>query len=85
MALVVPPSFRKKLRKKTPAQAGAILDCLTRLAENPRHPGLHTHRVQGTRDVWEAYVDDANRVTFQYSDGNLVLRTHCNHNILRTP
>lgn len=85
MAIVITPSFKKKLRKKTPAQAGAIMDCLSRLAEDPHHPGLHTHRVQGTDGVWEAYVDDANRVTFEYSGGDLVMRVHCNHDILRQP
>jgi hypothetical protein len=41
--------------------------------------------VQGTRDVLEAYVDDANRVTFFWEDGCIVLENHCNHAILNRP
>lgn len=34
--------------------------------------------------VWEAYVDRGNRVTFEYAvDGSIVLRNHCNHDILK--
>jgi hypothetical protein len=81
----IPPSFKRKLAKKTPEQAGAILRCIAQLDENPRHPGLHTHRVQGAQGVWEAYVDDANRVTFHYEADRMVFRTHCNHDVLRRP
>ncbi len=85
MGLVVPEVFRKKLAKKTPEQAGRILECIQKLDSKPRPPGLHTHRVQGTKGVWEAYVDDANRLTFEYDGPDLVLRVHCNHDILRRP
>jgi hypothetical protein len=63
----------------------AILECVGRLGENPHHPGLRTHRVSGTRVVWEAYVDRANRVTFHYEGGRVVLRRHCNHDVLKAP
>jgi toxin HigB-1 len=59
------------------------MECVHRLAENWRHPGLHTHRVQGRQGVWEAYVDDGNRVTFHWDDDTIVLRMHCDHSILR--
>lgn len=61
---VVPPRFRKHLDKKPPKLAAAIARCVFRITENPHHPGLQTHRVKGTKGVWEAYVDRANRVTF---------------------
>lgn len=33
--------------------------------------------------MWEAYVDRANRVTFHYAPGDkVVLRSHCNHDIV---
>jgi hypothetical protein len=63
----------------------AIARCLELLADNPRHPGLRTHRVQGAPGVWEAYVDRANRVTFHYDGPAIVLRNNCNHDILRRP
>lgn len=78
----IPDDFKKELRRKPPRLADAILRCVQGLGENPRHPGLHVHRVQGTPGVWEAYVDRANRVTFHYEDGVIVMRKHCNHDIL---
>lgn len=63
----------------------AIMECIDKLETNPRHPGLQTHRVQGHRGVWEAYVDKGNRLTFHYEGGDMVFRKHCNHDILRAP
>lgn len=83
--IVIEPAFKKRLAKKTPQQRGAILECIERLGRNSRHPGLHTHRVQGAKGVFEAYVDDANRVTFHWEDGAIVMRNHCNHDVLKTP
>jgi len=66
---------------------GAVLRCVELLGSNTRHPSLKTHRVQGTKGVFEAYVDDANRVTFHYERGaegrQIVLRHHCNHDIIK--
>jgi len=60
-----------------------VLECVTRLGEDPRHPGLQTHRMQGRPGVWEARVDQGNRVTFNYeSDGSITLRMNCNHDVL---
>jgi hypothetical protein len=82
--LVIPRSFKRRLDKKAPEQAGPILECIKQLAANPRNPGLHTHRVlsAGPR-VYEAYVDKANRVTFEWSGSDIVLRNHCNHDVLK--
>lgn len=76
------PSFRRRLKKKTPDQVGAIARCIEQLVENPKHPGLHTHRVQGADGVFEAYIDQANRLTFHWDGGTIVLRNHCNHSML---
>lgn len=80
--LEILPRFKRARRKKAPAMRDTIDDCVELLAKDPRHPGLHTHRVQGTRDVWESYVDQANRVTWQYGEsGSIVLRNNCNHDV----
>jgi hypothetical protein len=31
----------------------------------------------------EAYVDMKNRITWHWEDGEIVLRNHCNHSILK--
>jgi hypothetical protein len=82
--LIISRAFKRELARKPVDMQAAILECVNRLGENPRHPGLHTHRVQGTRgQVFEAYVDRANRVTFHWEGPDIVLRKHCNHDILR--
>jgi hypothetical protein len=80
--VVVDETFKKRLRRKTPDLQAAIYECIDRLADDPRHPGLRVHRVQGVAGVWEAYVDQANRLTFHWEEGAIVLRNHCNHDIL---
>ena len=27
------------------------------LAENPKHPSLEVHRIKGTKNLWEAYIN----------------------------
>jgi mRNA-degrading endonuclease YafQ of YafQ-DinJ toxin-antitoxin module len=84
---VVEPKFKKRLQKKQPKLQAAILETIARLAENPRHPGLRTHELQGRDGVYEAYIDVSNRLTFHYDEhGRIVLRNHCNHSIVdRSP
>jgi hypothetical protein len=81
--LDIPPAFKRIAKKKDLSMQLSIARCLALLAENPHHPGLHTHRMQGSPGVWEAYVDGANRVTFHYDGPKIVLRNNCNHDILR--
>jgi hypothetical protein len=85
--LDIPPKFKKVLEKKETTLVGTILKCVAQLGEDPRHPSLQTHRVQGTKDpkVFEAYVDKKNRVTFHWDGDTIVLRNNCNHDILKRP
>ena len=88
MRVVIPPSFHRRLRKKSGEFQAAILECVERLGDDPRHPGLHTHKVKGAKgSVFEAYVDKSNRVTFHYDDeGRIVMRNNCTHDaVLKSP
>jgi hypothetical protein len=81
--VILPSRFKKSFNRKPVELRAAIAECVLRLLDNPRHPGLQTHRMGGHPGVWEAYVDKGNRVTFHYEDGELVFRNHCNHDMLR--
>lgn len=87
--LEIPPRFKKQLKKKPPQLQAAITKCVARLGENSRHQSLQTHELQSCKGVFEAYVDKANRITFHYEvregQRHIVLRKHCNHDILRSP
>jgi hypothetical protein len=72
-------------RGKEPRLRLSVARCVQLLGDNPRHPGLHTHRVSGSPGVWEAHVDDANRVTFHWDAGRIILRRNCGHDILTNP
>ncbi|PPF30506.1 cytotoxin [Rathayibacter tritici] len=82
-AFRVTPNFKKVLGKKPKHMREAVEECIRQLAENPRHPGLHTHKMKGLKEaVFEAYVDNGNRVTFHWDEGRIVLRNNCNHDML---
>jgi mRNA interferase RelE/StbE len=71
-----------KLDAKSGSERRAIAQCLERLQENPRHPGLRTSKVQGRRDVFEARASRAERVTWFYEGSVIVIENHCGHEIL---
>lgn len=76
-------AFKRKRKNKTKQMRDSIDECVCKLSCNPHHPGLHSHRVQGVRGVWESYINNANRVTWQYGEGSIILRSNCNHDMLR--
>ncbi len=75
--------FKKQLQKKPRDMQTAIANAVTQLRADHRHKGLHTHRVQGQPGVFEARIDQANRLTFHWDGDTIVLRNHCNHDILK--
>lgn len=78
--------FKKRFRKKPAEQKQRVLRSMKLLSMNVHHPGLHTHKVEGTQRVFEAYVDDAARITFEYAPGGIRLRNNCPHHaVLRRP
>lgn len=78
--------FKRKYKKKTQTAQKSIDDTIGFVIDNPHHPGLHTHKVQGTAKIFEAYIDDEARLTFEYAENKIIFRTNCNHNaVLRNP
>ncbi len=78
-------AFKRQYKKKPQADRDRIDRCLTLLAYDPSYPGLHTHKIQGLSEtVFEAYVDNANRVTFHWEGEEIVLRRNCNHDLVRS-
>ena len=62
---------------------GVILKAVRQLRENPKHPGLHVHRLRGQAGVFGARVSQGDRLTFRWEGGTIVLLNHCNHSILK--
>lgn len=44
-----------------------------------RHPGLRSHPVQGHLGIFEAYVDDKYRMTYERQGDILIMRNVDNH------
>lgn len=85
--LRIDDKFKKRLEAKPPKLQAAVLECVQRLADGPQsNAGLRTHPVQSHPGVFSARVDRANRVTFHWDQGVIVLRNHCNHDaVYRRP
>jgi hypothetical protein len=83
--ILITKTIKKRLQKKPAAMRQAIEDAVTQLRIDHRHPGLHTHRVRGAKSVFEARLDGGNRLTFHWDGPTIVLRNHCNHDILAKP
>jgi mRNA interferase RelE/StbE len=50
------------------------------LAENPRHPSLHSKPILGAKGIYEARVDQNYRITYErLEDDTLLLRVVAQH------
>lgn len=50
------------------------------------HPSLHTKKMSGQKDIWEARVDYKYRFTFTLDNDTIVLRVIGNHDdVLKNP
>ena len=79
-------NFKRRYKKKDPTARESIENTIRLLVENIRYPGLHTHKVKRTKDIFEAYIDDSTRLTFEYGEDKLILRNNCTHSaVLRKP
>ncbi len=77
------PRFKRDYKKKPVEMRERIDRAVLQLRRDPHYPGLGTHRIQGCPGVWGAELDRANRLTFHWDGDTIVLRNHCNHDILK--
>ncbi len=85
MELQLTEKFQKKLLAKNQQRRAAVVETLLKLARNPHHPGLHVHKVKGSAQVFESYVNSSDRVTFHFGRDCLILRNCCEHDIIKSP
>jgi len=76
--------FLKQYAKLHPATHEKIDRLLVLMTSNLSHPGLNTKKMRGT-DIWEARVDQHNRMTFHITGDLIVLRKVGPHDILKKP
>lgn len=86
MEYIITDNFKRRYDKKDSKSRESVEKTIKLLVENIRHPGLQTHKVRSTRNIFEAYVDSNARLTFQYGTDKLILRNNCTHDaVLRSP
>jgi len=83
VTLRVLDSFRTDYRRLPREIQERVDQALLKLEADPPHPSLRVKKIRGTRDIWEARVTLAYRLTFQQEENILVLRRVGTHNILR--
>lgn len=75
-------SFNDNFLQLTSEEQKQTIKALRFLAENPRHPSLQTHKVEGTVFI-EAYANMDIRIIFERTSDTIVLRAVGHHNILK--
>lgn len=81
--LILTSKFSRQYDNKPPNERERVEKTMELLADNPHYPGLHSHKVQGTYGIFECYIDDSHRITYEYgSNDRIVLRNNCSHNIV---
>lgn len=76
----------KKGYKKLPNEIKEKIDKqLFFLLENPKHPSLNLHLIRGTKGIWEGYVDQQYRFTFEIEGDFYTLRKVGSHDIIMKP
>lgn len=78
-------TFKKDYKKLPPEIRDKVDKQLTFLLNNLEHPSLNLHPVQGTKRIWEGYVDYHYRFTFEVEGEYYALRKVGPHNIIRNP
>ena len=75
-------TFRKDYRR-LPKEIQAKADKQLRfLVENPKHPSLKIHRIEGAEGFWEFYVDRSYRGVYTQEGEVIVLRYIGKHEIV---
>lgn len=73
----------KECYKKLPEIIQKKVDKQIRFLKNsPFHPSLNLHIIQGTGGIWEGYVDDYYRFTFEIRDDCYYLRVVGPHKVI---
>lgn len=73
----------KECYKKLPKEIQKKVDKQLRfLANNPSHPSLQLHLLERTDGIWEGYIDNSYRFTFEIMEDCYYLRIVGTHKII---
>ena len=71
--------FRDNVRQFSEKEKRQIKSKLEIMCSNLRHPSLRTKKMKGTRKIYESSVNMDIRITWQYTEGGILLRNIGHH------
>jgi len=78
--------FIKDFKKLNSDEKRTLASMLSLLSDNQHHPSLRTKKVQRTDDIFECSINMSIRMTWQYREETIFLRTVGYHdNVLKNP
>lgn len=83
MKILWTPPFERDFRSLPKNVQARAEKSIRLLIANPQHPSLHTKKMRGTKDIWEARVSESYRITFQMLGESLLLRRIGTHDVLK--
>lgn len=83
MNLVYTERFAEAATRLTKEARAKLPKALKLLAQDPRHPSLHTKKIQGLHEleIFEARLDQRIRLTYQIQGGIILLRNIDDHDL----
>jgi mRNA interferase RelE/StbE len=72
--IIVSPLFKKKVQSFSPEMKKLLQKKLSLFIDNPKHPSLHSKKIQGTDQIFESRINLDIRFTCRYGGENIILR-----------
>lgn len=86
MEILLTEQFEQAYEKLTQAERKSVYKAIGLLESNPKHPGLHVRRLQGSQHFWEARASRRLRMTFEMGSEIITMRNVGEHDrTLRKP
>ncbi|MBI4596014.1 MAG: hypothetical protein HY730_06505 [Candidatus Tectomicrobia bacterium] len=86
MEIIFTEHFDSAYETLTSAEKNLVWKAIELLGNNPRHPGLHTKKMEVKKDIWECRPSGRLRITFEMTGGSIILRNVGEHDkVLKRP
>lgn len=86
MEILFTEQFEQVYAQLTKVEKRSVRKGLALLGDNPRHPGLHVKKMEGSKDIWEARPSKRLRMTFGMTGETVIMRNVGAHDkVMKTP
>ncbi len=81
MEILYTNRFKKDYKKLSQQIQKIVKEKIVIMKSNPMHPSLRTKKIKGGKDIFECSVNMGIRITWQYENKDILLRTAGEHDI----